>query len=181
MKTYSQSGQDLFAKFVCAGASQPRFIDIGCSSPDWQSNSKLLLEDGWKGVGVDAQNWSEQWARYPAMKFIHGDARAVNWEDQRVNYLSCDVDANTLAAMENLFRCGVMFTCATVEHDAYRFGDGPREALRALMQSRGYEAALLDVSHNGSPYEDWWIAASLPKARKAEIRKFCAELHKRET
>lgn len=167
MKTYSQSKQDLFALLV--NPNPGFFIDVASSVPDWQSNSKLLLEKGWHGVCVDIQDHSNEWIPYPNAKFIKHDATTINWREliefrdgvRMVDYASIDVDFFTYDTLKNLFMHGIAFKCATIEHDAYRFGDTLRQPERMLMEVMGYRRILSDVGHSGFPYEDWYLHPSV--------------------
>lgn len=163
MISYSQSNQDLFAMLVCN--SKGKFIDIGSSIPTWQSNSLMLVENGWSGICMDAQNYSKEWKKYKNVKFINSDASNFNWElylltndsVKSIDYLSIDVDNASFDALVNVIHAGIRFRCATIEHDSYRFGDSMRNSQRAIMLSSGYRIIKGDVSHKGFEYEDWFI------------------------
>ena len=167
MKSYSQSNQDRFAMLV--NNQEPGFfLDIGCSVPDWQSNSKALLQLGWKGICIDRQDHTREWNIYDGVQFICADARKLDlsahipktsghkW-DVPVDYLSLDVDSCSLEALDNLLAFGISFKCATIEHDSYRFGSAMRDAQRAIMKSAEYVLVKKDVEGSGLPYEDWYI------------------------
>jgi hypothetical protein len=127
------------------------------------------LEAGWHGVCVDIEDHSNSWLAYPDAKFIKADARTINWTEliqfkngiRMVDYASIDVDFLTYETLKNLFMHGIHFRCATIEHDAYRFGDTLREPERKLMEVMGYRRILSDVGHNGFPYEDWYLHPSV--------------------
>lgn len=164
MKTYSQSKQDLFAMLV--NNNQPGFfIDIGCSIPSFQSNTKLLLENGWSGICVDIEPRHEEWKEFPKAQFIQGDATKIDWIQiampYSVQYASVDVDFYTYDALKNLMST-VSPWALTVEHDAYRFGDALRTLQREFMKAEShYSPVRLDVSSNNCPYEDWWLLDTL--------------------
>jgi hypothetical protein len=187
VKTYSQSKQDLFALKVAEILNRKEnldFVDIGCNIPDWQSNSKLLLESGWKGIGIDLEAHPQAWAPYRNFKFIHGDATTYNWYNcgpetsYYLDFLSCDVDNATFLALQNFINYGFKFHCACVEHDAYRFGDTLRVQERNLLRNHGYVMVAKNVCGGNMdfpdgcphfPYEDWWIMGSIPENKKEEI------------
>jgi len=56
---YSQNAEDiLIAKFFdCIGLKNGYCIDIGCFHPRWISNTKLLHDRGWRGLGVDIDKY----------------------------------------------------------------------------------------------------------------------------
>lgn len=166
--SYSQSKQDKFALLVNL---EPGFyLDVGCSIPKWQNNSRLLLEKGWLGVNIDAQDHSKEWNTFHGAKFIQADATTLNWRSlvnqwtipKFVDYASIDVDENSFLALKTIIEADIVFSCATVEHDFYRFGNKQRNAQRELMKKQGYVLLVADVSHNGSPYEDWYVHDSVP-------------------
>jgi len=54
-RSYAQNGEDLLASrfFQRIGLSCGYYVDIGCFHPHWISNTKLLHDQGWSGLGVD--------------------------------------------------------------------------------------------------------------------------------
>ena len=159
-KSYSQSMQDKFALLVNPDKIG-FYLDLGCSSPTFQSNSRLLLENGWVGVGIDVEDKKTEWSEYPSCVFIQADATTYPWKEtgvpKMVEYASVDVDIMSFAALKNLILNGIEFRCATVEHDFYRFGDKIRQPQRLIMAEYGYIRVRSDVSHNGCAYEDWYV------------------------
>ena len=74
MKTKSQYNgfQDVFALFV--NENKIGFVlDIGCKNPDIGNNSILLLENGWYGVGIDIDDYSEDWKKINNFSFFKMD------------------------------------------------------------------------------------------------------------
>ena len=160
-----QSKQDKFATLVNSG--RPGFfIDIGCSVPEFQSNIIPLWENGWRGICVDGQDFSSNWANYKEIKFINHDATNVDWKSIIetpfvVNYASVDVDNATFDALKNLLNSGIQMVCATVEHDAYRFGDTLRSKERQIMKEFGYTLVRENVKSRGCEYEDWYVGETV--------------------
>jgi hypothetical protein len=67
----------------------------------------------------------------------------------------------------------VRFRILTVEHDAYRFGDGPRNAMRERLRGLGYDLLCPDVRHEWNAFEDWWIDRELvPEAVAGPFRRY---------
>lgn len=56
---YSQNGEDIIIKkyFESLGVNHGHYLDIGCFHPNWISNTKLLHDLGWTGVGVDIDKY----------------------------------------------------------------------------------------------------------------------------
>lgn len=176
-----ESGQDCFAFEHCGRKKNGTFIDIGCNEPIRWSNTYALEEVGWRGWLVDINSEYtaaiEQERKSP---FICVDATIIDWEFvlpagvSSVDYLSLDIDEDetrtvAIRVLKNLFMDGITWKCATIEHDAYRFGDNPRITLRAMMEDAGYKLYRANVEigqfrggdpnwkGNGKPFEDWWI------------------------
>jgi hypothetical protein len=173
---YSQAAQDRFVNEVLIKPERMfggTFLDIGCCHPSELSNTLALELRGWHGTLVDVDPGAIEMCRElrksPA---ILADATALDFTDYVepvVDYLSLDVDGATLATLENLMRSKVQFRVITIEHDAYRFGNAPRAAMRRILQQKGYELICADVSSTeGLPFEDWWVFPPLMKTKEYE-------------
>lgn len=170
MNFYSQAGQDRFVHAVLGGKGT--FLDVGCNHPIEKSNTYGLEQQaGWTGLLVDNDLYCCSICKAArSSSVILADATKIAWPDVLANhglalhfdYVSLDVDAASLAALQNLLRAGISFKVATVEHDAYRFGHGPRNAMRELLVAAGYELVAGDVMDQGQPFEDWWVVAGGP-------------------
>lgn len=187
-KSFSQAGQDRFVVAVTGGigidSQGGTFFDVGCCHPHELSNT-FVLESvyGWKGIMVDNDPGAVEQCRNKRISaVIEGDATAIDWEaaiekhlprvadcTRVVDYLSIDVDGATVAALANLFKNYLRFCVVTVEHDAYRFGDGPRKDIEDLMHGYGYELVCRDVcSAEGHPFEHWYVHPAHVAAEKYE-------------
>jgi len=175
MKSYSQAAQDLFVNYL--HPSVGTFLDIGASHPTELSNTCALEQLGWHGLLVD--NDPNAFARLVKERrgpCLFVDATSVNdWKEMllgaglwpHITYLSLDIDAGTLAALGKLPLSELRFDIITIEHDAYRFGDGPRAAMRDRLQAAGYNLICADVRHSGLAFEDWLVAPDLmPRAER---------------
>jgi hypothetical protein len=165
--SYSQASQD---KFVFELLVKPEnylegsFLDIGCGDPVFISNTYALELLGWRGILIDGDpQWEKPCAEKRLSPFVCYDATKIDWSllcgAQTVwDYISLDVDHAQVAALKNLLAHGIRFRAATVEHDFYRFGPGPRKEIRALLHAAGYTILCEDVLCGGpEPYEDFWI------------------------
>ncbi len=79
MKSYSQCGQDLFVYYLNEG-KPGKFLDLGCSLPKKINNTYLLELNGWDGISLDIQNFSEQWQERKC-KFIQADCLNQNYNE----------------------------------------------------------------------------------------------------
>jgi hypothetical protein len=180
---YSQAAQDRFVNEVLIKPErmlEGTYIDIGGCHPIEINNTYALEQRGWRGVSIDID--ANAVALHQTMRanvIWCADATRVDWEARLaevrprigpvVDYLSLDVDAATLAALENLLRAELQFRVITAEHDSYRFGPGPRDAMRVLLRHGGYDLLCADVcSADGQPFEDWWVAPDLIPNRDYE-------------
>lgn len=168
-----ESGQDNFAFETCGRRANGTFLDIGCNEPRRWNNTFALEEVGWHGWALDiAPEFEPMWPAERKTKFVLADATTIDWRGLVgdvgvIDYLSLDIDENeprnlVTTILTNLFAAGLTFRCATIEHDAYRFGDSPRIPIRNLMFAAGYNLAHADVEirkGNGKPFEDWWVCA----------------------
>lgn len=168
--SFSQAAQD---RFVFEVLVQPenllkgRFLDVGCSHPVERSNTYALEKLGWTGWLIDrdqfACNLCEE--RRSAV-VICEDAAKVDWQARCpypvIEYLSLDVDENTLDALRAILKAGWRFRVITVEHDAYRFGPLPRIAIREALDAAGYRLVCGNVrAATGEEFEDWYVDPKL--------------------
>ncbi len=167
-----EAGQDHFAFEHCGRIDDGIFLDIGCNEPIRWNNTYALEEIGWRGYLFDIDPaYGDMCRKERKSPFWAADATTFDWLTVipkfvcPIDYLSLDIDENenrdrAVTILNNLFAAGLSFRCATIEHDAYRYGDNPRAAIRAVMESAGYKIAHANVEirkGNGKPFEDWWI------------------------
>lgn len=166
MTPRSQAGQDRFAFAVTGRPTTGTFLDVGSGEdPVTYNNSVMLEEIGWRGLLVD-RCARESSRRSP---FVQADALTVDWVSAlaahglgpRVDYLSFDLDDDGVVALARLPWAAVRFSCLTVEHDHYRCGARPRDAMRELLLGHGYRLLCPDVVLDGyGDFEDWWVDPS---------------------
>ena len=98
MKSYSQSGQDLFVYYLNEG-KPGKFLDLGCSLPMKINNTYLLEINGWDGISLDIQDFNNQWKERKC-KFIQADCLNQNYnellkdyyENTVIDYLTLDME-----------------------------------------------------------------------------------------
>jgi hypothetical protein len=171
MDWYSQAGQDQFVHAIHGGVPGT-FLDIGCHEPVYISNTYALEQLGWRGLLVDiVPEFGPRIAEKRTSPFLCADATTIDWViavrdyslPKTVDYLSFDLDEAGASALARMPWTTLRFRILTVEHDAYRFGDGPRQAMRALLRGHGYDLLCPDVCNGGPEYgltvdfEDWWV------------------------
>lgn len=90
--SYAQNGEDLVVSqfFRCSGVSGGYYVDIGCFHPRWISNTKLLHDQGWSGMGVDVDQF-----KVKLYQFVRGS---------RVTTVCAAVAAERASAPVRLYR-----------------------------------------------------------------------------
>lgn len=171
MKTKSQYNgfQDVFALFV--NENKIGFVlDIGCKNPEVGNNSILLLENGWNGVGIDIDDYSEDWKNFNNFSFFRMDAS--NCEQTKnifsslpkvIDFLSLDVDNYSFKSLQCINFDDLKFKCICIEHDYYIRGESLREPQRNLLESKGYTRVIQTAA------EDWYVNYELISSNIIEI------------
>jgi len=170
METFSQANQDMFPQLLLRKVNaQKTYLDIGCHEPTIFNNSYALERAGWKGISIDIQDYSNQFAKLRSNPFLKIDVTKVDWTpiieqyfpSKTIDYISFDVDDATKDAVRNFPFHDVRFKTMTIEHDGYRVGTTLRDSLRTLFSSYGYTLICGDVVCEGyGAFEDWWVDLS---------------------
>lgn len=157
IKWYSQSGQDKFAYEVVG--SKGTFLDIGCREPS--SNTRSLEQMGWTGWLIDNAPDTAQTVEGRTSPLMIEDATKLDYSflPDHVDYLSLDIDSNSLDALKALPLDRVRFKVITIEHDDYAYpeGESPRKEMREILWGHGYSLARPNVADQGLEYEDWFL------------------------
>lgn len=164
-KSRSQAGQDRFVYEVLGRPSEGIFADIGSGHPEKNNNTVALEEIGWRGFCVDNDEVCAQLHAESdrGCQHLNVDSMKITWDaiyqffGMRIDYLSLDVDAATLKTILAIPLERIRFKVLTVEHDAYRFGDMPRNEIRRSLSAAGYRIVAADVHSEGCEFEDWWV------------------------
>jgi len=166
--TNSADLQDEFAARLLGTSG--KFLDVGCGNGGVMGNNTLMLERlGWTGVMVDIDAEAYRWnTGNRKARAVCADVTTCDWssvigkkpeEMVLYDYISFDVDEATAAAVKHFPWSHIRFRLITIEHDAYRFGDGARALIRETMAKNGYILLAGDVCADFlyKPYEDWFI------------------------
>ena len=165
LKSSSSFGQDLFAWIVNGRPNTGTFLDMGCGLPWDSSNSYGLERLGWTGWLCD--NTDRLTGNLPSRTspFFLCDGRMFDFSilPSVTNYLSLDVDDDSVEVLTQILNSGKRFKAITVEHDLFS-GGHPREPdsrskQRRLLSEAGYRLIFGDVCCHLGPLEDWWIGA----------------------
>jgi len=166
---YSQLYQDEFVVSLFDKDYKGTYVDVGCQLPDKINNTLLLEENGWWGISIDIENYTEQW-KSRKTKFIQCDALNCKYDvifdsnniPKIIDYLNIDIEGegNRFAALKKVMEAGYEFKIITIEHDAYRGYDlSERQLQRKFLHELGYVLLCADVYIDNPKYamEDWWI------------------------
>lgn len=166
MKSFSQSGQDIWVRLVLGEGFVGTFLDIGCAGEQF-SNTLALEQSGWTGILIDIDDT----AKGRKSKFIRADATKIDWTGllpKYVDYLSLDIDFATLDALKSLPLTTTRFGIITIEDDRYRFGDKLWPEQARILKSFDYELICDKVCGTPDmPFETWHCSKELlPRAEK---------------
>lgn len=171
-KTYSQVCQDRFALTLIG--KKGYFLDLGAGWDHSRVNSNtLLLEEwGWDGICVDA---NPEHARLRRSASIRSKMEVVyipqtpirqllkqHNAPSSIDYLSVDIDPNSVIALENFPFDEYDFKVLTFEHDAYAGGPWQKDRACEILTEKGYIRLCNNVNVQeeiglGLYFEDWWI------------------------
>ena len=177
----SQAGQDVFARYVIG--HKGTYLDIGSFRPTYHNNSRTLELEGWKGLSIDYQDFSEEFKQKRSNPFLCADVTTICWDDVvaqypvlkgPIDYISFDVDEATRTAFDRFPFDKIKFAAMTIEHDQYRFGTELRDYLRNRLTALGYVLICGDVVMPDTPrdkygaFEDWWVNPALVDMDRVE-------------
>lgn len=171
MESYSQIGQDYFAYKILLENKTPYkgyFIDVASGDPIRGNNTYSLEKNyDWTGLLVDYNKDFEETTKMKRKSiFLCEDALKIDWVKRLndhnlpkiIDYLSFDLDDNSVIALSHIPFDEIEFKVMTVEHDSYRLGDYPKHIMRNILKEKGYELVCEDVKEeHDNNFEDWWV------------------------
>lgn len=177
--SFSQAGQDRFVWEVTGHKTNGTFLDIGSGEVTSCSNSYGLEQMGWRGLMVDLHRDVKGLAKRKS-PFLQADTTTVRWLDVlrryriplKIDFLSLDVDDATTDTLIHIPLGQIHFGVICIEHDSYRLGPGPRDTMREILKSAGYQLICEDVRiayptpGDLVEFEDWHVAPALAERAK---------------
>lgn len=171
-KTYSQVCQDRFVLNLIG--KKGYFLDLGAG---WDysrvnSNTLLLEEWGWDGICVDANPQHAQLRMSVSirskMEIVYIPETSIKELLQKhnapntIDYLSIDIEPNSIIALENFPFNEYDFKVLTFEHDSYAAGNWQKDTAYEILKSNGYvrlcnNINIEDRESVGLYFEDWWV------------------------
>jgi hypothetical protein len=172
---FSESYQDMFVLTVMNGKRDGTFLEIGAGAPFYGSNTVLLEQFGWRGMGIDINPLAVSFDRKtPCML---KDAMEIDYvkliDDLKlgpvVDYLQLDCDPAevTYDILKKIPFDKFKFRIITYEHDYYNADNKEiRIWSREFLKSKGYHLLVTDIApDHARSYEDWWIHPDLVDAK----------------
>ena len=176
-RSYATQMQDLFAYYLLG--EKGYFLDFGCWMPTDCNNTKMLEDLGWDGLLFDSDPQAvatcNSVRKAPAFctQILSPDFKSKftsNLKQKNVDYISIDIDMDSLELLEYLIDTNVTFNALTFEHNLYSQGSKYKDPSMAILQKAGYyclyENIITIPSHcadsmrrypDGQQLEDWWI------------------------
>lgn len=172
--SYSQVFQDRFALTLIG--DNGFFLDIGCG---WDhlginSNTMLLEQHGWSGIGIDGD--PTQFSRRKSFTTSNNTTLVLGMlpevdlpnvlkslnAPKVIDYLSVDTDPSSMISLVCFPFDDYEFKVLTFEHDKYAGGEPQQIESYELLTSKGYHRLCTDVRvpesmGEGKYFEDWWI------------------------
>jgi len=177
----SQAGQDVFAKYVIG--RKGNYLDLGSFLPTYHNNSRSLELEGWIGLSIDWNDFTNDYIRKRTNPFLRADLTTTDWSvilekfpflKGTIDFISFDVDDSTKVSFDRFPFDQIKFGCMTIEHDHYRVGTELRDYLREKLTALGYVLLCADVVMPDSatdkygPFEDWWVNPELVDMDRVE-------------
>jgi FkbM family methyltransferase len=173
-KNYSQALQDMFVLYCHNGKKNGTYLEVGAAFPYYTSNSALLEQFGWRGVGLEldpdmVKNYNEN----RKSKSLLQNALEADYDNllkeycgvTDVDYLQVDIKTSeeTYKALQRIPFDKYRFAVITYEHDDYvDTTQSYKQKSRDFLFSKGYVLAVPDVAPiDGYSFEDWWIHPDL--------------------
>jgi hypothetical protein len=170
---FSQVCQDLFVLAALDGKRDGTYLEIGSAHSFHNSNTALLEEFGWKGIGLEMNpELAEMHKSERKNKVLCENALKVDFErllgelgGEVIDYLQLDIEpsSNTFEALLLIPFDKYKFRVITYEHDHYvDMTRTYRDKSRRYLRSLGYTLVFNDIAPNeGCSFEDWWVREEL--------------------
>ena len=173
-KNFSQVLQDLFVLTDLNGKKNGTYLEIGSGHSFLNSNTALLEQLGWTGIGVERNpELAEMHRNERKNKILCENSLEINYEEvlksnfkeNIIDYLQLDVEPsiNTFMSMCLIPFNDYKFRVITYEHDHYvDMKKIFREKSRNYLRGMGYTLVFNDIAAvQGSSFEDWWVHKDL--------------------
>ena len=178
-QNYSRHFQDMFVLSCLDGKTDGTFIELGSGHPKLYNNTKLLEEQGWKGLSLDnSERMCHIFSRERKTPVILGDAANQDYKElfkqhcfePQIDFLRINAEYASIEALKKIPFDRYEFNVIQFQHNAVWWGPEFREASRKILSKIGYILLVNDVAVDPkSPYEDWWVHPNIA-LRKPEMK-----------
>lgn len=173
-QNYSEAYQDMFVLTMLNGKKAGSYLEVGAGDPHYGSNTALLENMGWVGIGLDLDtNFVDRHTKQRVNPCLLKDATLINYNTflsanqftKEIDYLQIDTDPaeTSLKVLKTIPFDEYKFAVITFEHDRYTDPDSTvQQEARAYLEAYGYKLVVDDISPDKSrPYEDWYVHPDL--------------------
>lgn len=173
---YSDARQDQFVANILKFKRDGYCVDIGSCHSIVSNNTFYFQSLDWTSISVEIEKgYSSSYSTRKKGVHLNRNALEVDYEGvfkgynfpQSIDYISIDVDTESLGVLKILPLNDYRFKTITIEHDYYIYGDVYREKQREILNHYGYLLLCSNVyveqpGYEGRelPFEDWWIDPS---------------------
>lgn len=171
---YSESYQDLFVLTMLNGKSNGTYLEVGAGDHEYGSNTKLLENLGWTGVGLDlSEDFVRGHAEHRSNSCLLKDATLIDYNSflaanefpKEIDYLQVDTDPAdvSLKVLKSIPFDNYKFAVVTFEHDKYTDPDSTiQQQAKTYLEAYGYNLVVNNISPDDNrPYEDWYVHPDL--------------------
>lgn len=173
-RNYSEAYQDMFVLTMLNGKRDGSYLEIGAGAPFYGSNTALLEQLGWSGMGLDLNDGFVQ-SHHVERKNVcllrdattidYNRFLAANQFNTTIDYLQIDVDPAdvSLTVLRSIPFDQYMFAVITFEHDRYADPtSNVQHQAQQLLETYGYQLVVNNISPDSyRPYEDWFVHPQL--------------------
>jgi hypothetical protein len=173
---YSDAKQDEFVARLLSFAKNGFFIDIGSCGAIESNNTFFFEALDWNGICIEMDpRYNESYSLRKCV-YINDDALKLDYKKtfkklkvpNVIDYLSLDIDTNSLNVLKILPFKSYKFKIITIEHDSYLYGDIYQKEQTSILKSNGYFKLFENVyvqqagfNREKCSFEDWWIHPEL--------------------
>ena len=191
IKFHSLEQQDEFVVNVLNHKRNGIFLDVACGHPYGGNNTYTLEKQyDWTGFCFDIYDCESihNWSSHRTSDFVRMDAtteamtnflKAKFEHGTVIDYVSLDIDGDSIAALRRIVDSGVKIATITFEHEVTGRGEEPHRLSREILEDLGMVRLFEDLDHplrftgdSPDPYyfEDWWIHPSYVDSSVLEIK-----------
>jgi hypothetical protein len=172
----SDARQDEFVANMLQFKKDGYYVDIGACHSINSNNTFFFDSLNWKGICVEIESqYNDSYNFRKNCVYLNQDATKIDFEvlfrennfPSTIDYISLDIDTQSLYVLSELPLSKYNFRVITIEHDYYLYGDKYKKAQRTILEQFGYTLICSDVyvqqpgfNRENCSFEDWWIKSN---------------------